>query len=87
MFRGYRWEDGVGQRRNGRAVSTLAWKCIEPNQVGTDEFQEWAKRAGSDVMMAVNLGTRGAQDAQRLVEYCNFPGGSALSDWRRENRV
>lgn len=82
---GYRWEDGVGPKEKRPRRLDLAWKCIEPNQVGTDEFQEWAKRAGSDVMMAVNLGTRGAEDAQRLVEYCNFPGGSSLSDWRREN--
>lgn len=81
----YRWEDGVGSKDERPRRLDLAWRCIEPNEVGTDEFQEWAHRANTEVMMAVNLGTRGPEDAQRLVEYCNFPGGTALSDWRRKN--
>ena len=36
-------------------------------------------------MMAVNLGTRGVEDAKNLVEYCNFPGGTYYSDLRRKN--
>ena len=34
-------------------------------------------------MLVVNLGTRGPQDAANLVEYCNHPGGTALSELRR----
>ncbi|HSA83207.1 MAG TPA: hypothetical protein VLE23_20485 [Geminicoccaceae bacterium] len=34
-------------------------------------------------MLAVNLGTRGADAARNLVEYCNHPSGTALSDLRR----
>lgn len=33
-------------------------------------------------MMAVNLGTRGAMEAKELIEYCNHPSGTALSDLR-----
>jgi alpha-N-arabinofuranosidase len=33
-------------------------------------------------MMAVNLGTRGVEDAVRLLEYCNHSGGTELSDRR-----
>jgi alpha-N-arabinofuranosidase len=36
-------------------------------------------------MMAVNLGTRGVAEAVDLLEYCNHPEGTALSDLRREN--
>ncbi len=36
-------------------------------------------------MLAVNLGTRGADAARNLVEYCNHPGGTALSDLRRQH--
>eukprot|EP00966_Prymnesium_polylepis_P010466 241471-Prymnesium_polylepis.1 len=35
--------------------------------------------------MAVNLGTRGAAEAQALVEYCNHPSGSHYSDLRRSH--
>ena len=82
---GYHWEDGIGDRKERPRRTELAWFTIEPNEVGIDEFQAWAKRAGSEIMMAVNLGTRGVEDAKNLVEYCNFPGGTYYSDLRRKN--
>lgn len=68
---GYRWEDGIGDKAQRPKRMELAWQVIETNQVGIDEFQEWAKRAGSQVMMAVNLGTRGPEEAKDCLEYCN----------------
>ena len=56
---GYNWEDGIGDKSKRPKKMDLAWFTVESNQVGIDEFQEWAKRAGTEVMMAVNLGTRG----------------------------
>ena len=50
-----------------------------------NEFASWAKKAGTDVMMAVNLGTRGPEDAKNLLEYCNFEGGTYYSDLRRKH--
>ncbi|MFP5369119.1 MAG: alpha-N-arabinofuranosidase, partial [Actinomycetes bacterium] len=57
----------------------------ETNAVGTDEFARWAKLAGAEVNMAVNLGTRGIADACNLLEYCNHPGGTYWSDRRVAN--
>ena len=37
-------------------------------------------------MMAVNLGTRGVDDAKNLLEYCNLPKGTYYSDLRRARR-
>ncbi len=82
---GYNWEDGIGPVAERPRRTELAWRTIETNQVGTDEFAQWARRAGSEVMMAVNLGTRGADAARNLVEYCNHPGGSYWSDRRISN--
>ncbi len=82
---GYQWEDGTGPRELRPRRADLAWQTIETNEVGIDEFQEWAKRAGSEVMMAVNLGTRGPVEARDLVEYCNFRGGTQQSDRRIRN--
>ncbi|MCI8622113.1 MAG: alpha-N-arabinofuranosidase [Provencibacterium sp.] len=82
---GYRWEDGVGPRENRPRRLETAWKSIETNAVGLNEFCDWAKMAGSEVMMAVNLGTRGIAEACDLLEYCNHPSGSALSDLRRSH--
>src|SRR5471030_57492 len=80
---GYNWEDGIGPRQQRPRRLELAWRMVETNEIGIDEFVAWAKKAGSEVMQAVNLGTRGADAARNLVEYCNHPGGTALSDLRR----
>ncbi len=82
---GYNWEDGTGDRSKRPRKMELAWNSIETNEVGIDEFQEWAKRADSDIMMAVNLGTRGADDARNLVEYCNSKTDTYYADMRRKN--
>jgi alpha-N-arabinofuranosidase len=77
---GYRWEDGVGPDRPTRL--DLAWRSIEPNTFGLGEFVTWARLADVEPMLAVNLGTRGIQEAADLVEYANHPGGTHLSDLR-----
>lgn len=82
---GYNWEDGTGDKSKRPKRLELAWKSTETNEVGIDEFQEWVKKANSDILMAVNLGTRGPQDAQNLVEYCNLDSGTHYADMRREN--
>lgn len=80
---GYKWEDGVGPRKDRPRTTELAWRTIETNQIGTNEFFDWAKKVNTEVMMAVNLGTRGIDAARNLIEYCNLPGGSYWSDLRR----
>ena len=82
---GYNWEDGTGDKAKRPRKMELAWQSIETNEVGIDEFQEWAKRAGSEVMMAVNLGTRGANDARNLVEYCNSDTDTYYAQMRKAN--
>ena len=57
----------------------------ETNEVGIDEFQQWAKEANTDIMMAVNLGTRGPDEARNLLEYCNMDTDSYYANMRREN--
>lgn len=82
---GYRWEDGVGPREERPRRLDLAWHATETNAFGTDDFMAWCGAAGVEPMMAVNLGTRGVQEAVDLLEYCNHPGGTRLSDQRRAN--
>ncbi|GAA2200802.1 alpha-N-arabinofuranosidase [Sinomonas flava] len=82
---GYRWEDGIGPKDERPVRLDLAWHSTETNQVGLDDFVQWCGRAGVEPMMAVNLGTRGVQEALDVLEYCNHPGGTALSDLRRRN--
>jgi alpha-L-arabinofuranosidase len=82
---GYTWEDGIGPRETRPTRLDLAWRSLETNQVGVDEFATWARGVGSEPIMAVNLGTRGVDAARNLVEYANHPGGTRWSDLRRAN--
>jgi alpha-N-arabinofuranosidase len=81
----YRWEDGVGPRESRPTRLDLAWRSIETNQFGLGEYMAWVRRLGAEPMLAVNLGTRGLTEAVELLEYCNHPGGTALSDRRVEH--
>ena len=82
---GYRWEDGIGVPSERPTRLDPAWKTIETNQFGLDQFVRWAAKAEVETMLAVNLGTRGMQEAIDLLEYCNHPGGTHLSDLRVSN--
>lgn len=83
----YFWEDGVGPVDHRPSRLELAWRSTETNEIGLNEFAKWAELAGTDIMMAVNLGTRGTADALNLLEYCNHPSGSKYSDLRISHGV
>ena len=82
---GFNWEDSVGPRDGRPRRLDLAWFTTETNEVGLHEFMDWAGKVQSDVMYAVNLGTRGADAARNMVEYANHPSGSLYSDLRVKN--
>lgn len=81
----YNWEDGVGPKDQRPRRLDLAWRAIETNQFGTDEFVVWARKAGVEPIWAVNLGTRGIAEAVELLQYCNLPAGTEVSDRRVAN--
>jgi alpha-N-arabinofuranosidase len=82
---GYRWEDGIGPAEDRPRRLDLAWHSTETNQVGIDEFAIWLKKVDSEMMYAVNLGTRGVQEALDVLEYANIRSGTSLSDQRIAN--
>jgi alpha-L-arabinofuranosidase len=82
---GYDWRDGIGPRESRPRRAEQAWFSIESNQMGIDEFADWCKLAGTEPMLAVNLGTLGPDEARQEVEYCNMPGGTYWSDLRKKN--
>ena len=82
---GFRWEDSVGPRDERPVRLDQAWSTTEPNTFGLHEYMTWCRKAGVPPLYSVNLGTRGPAEARDLVEYANFPGGTAWSDLRRKN--
>lgn len=81
----WHWEEGIGDRAKRPARLDFAWRQHEPNTFGIDEFMKWAKKAGTEPMITLNLSTRGVMEALDLFEYCNVPGGTRYSDLRRQN--
>lgn len=82
---GFRWEDSIGPVHMRPSRLDVTWTSTEPNTFGLHEFVDWAKKAHTDILYTVNLGTRGVLDAQNVVEYCNHPSGTYLSDLRIAN--
>lgn len=83
----YHWQDGVGPVQQRPRRLDLAWRSVETNEFGTNEFMRWAARAGVEPMLTVNLGTRGLEDAVDYLEYVNFPSGTHYSDLRRAHGI
>ena len=77
----------MGPRESRPVRLDRAWRTLETNQVGPKEFAAWCSDIGAQMMMAVNLGTRGIDDACNLLEYCNHPSGSLYSNLRISHGV
>ena len=82
---GYRWEDGIGPKDARPRRRELAWRSIESNQFGADDFLHFCREIATEPMLGVNMGTGSIQDAANLVEYCNAPTGTRYADMRAAN--
>ena len=48
------WEDSVGPVDQRPRRLELAWRSLETNEIGVNEFAKWTKAVDSEIMMAVN---------------------------------
>lgn len=81
----YNWEDGIGPKEQRPTRLDLAWHTSESNEVGIHEFSAWCDAVGTEMMLAINLGSRGLDQARNFVEYVNGPTGSYWGDLRKKN--
>lgn len=84
---GYNWEDGIGPKELRPRIVDPAWKQIETNQFGLNEFMQWTRMIGAEAIMTINLGTRSIDAARDILEYCNFEGGTKWSDLRKSHGI
>lgn len=82
---GWDWKDSIGPKDQRKVHLDLAWYQYITNEVGHDEYLQWAEKIGAESMYTMNLGTGDINDAIHLVEYTNHPGGTWWSDLRRKN--
>jgi alpha-N-arabinofuranosidase len=83
----YNWEDGTGPRSQRPVRRDPAWHSTETNEVGIDDFYRWSRKTGTEIMLAVNMGTRGIKAALEELEYVNGAPGTALADRRVANGI
>jgi alpha-N-arabinofuranosidase len=69
----YHWEDGIGPKSARVPRFDLAWRALEPNTFGTDEFMAYADTLGAAPYLCINTGSGTLDEAARWVEYCNLP--------------
>jgi alpha-N-arabinofuranosidase len=82
---GYRWQDGVGPRQERPTRYDLAFRCIVPNQYGTNEFVRFCRAMNIEPYLTVNCGDADMREASDWVEYCNGTGETAPVKLRREH--
>jgi alpha-N-arabinofuranosidase len=84
----YHWSWGVGPRDERVTWTNLSWKNEpEPSDFGTDEFVAFARAAGAEPSITVNVEGGGAtvEEAAAWVEYCNGPATSKYGAMRAAN--
>ena len=83
----YSWRDGIGPRETRPTRVTSRWNAdeIESNAFGTHEFIDLCREIGAEPWLAANVGSGSPREMAHWVEYCNFPGGTSLSDERAHN--
>ncbi len=80
----YHWEDGIGPKDQRPARFDLAWRRVETNRFGTDEYIEYCREIGAEPYICVNLGTGTLDEALRWLEYCNGEGKTYYANLRRK---
>ncbi len=82
----YHWRDGIGPRSTRNKMVNTHWgNIVEDNSFGTHEFLELCELIGCEPYIAGNVGSGTVLEMSNWVEYINHPGGSTLSEWRKQN--
>lgn len=82
---GYDWRDGVGNPDKRAPRYEYAWKCLEDNDVGTEEMIRFAELINVELSMTVNTGFGDAFSAAQWVEYVNGSTETPMGKLREKN--
>ncbi len=82
---GYDWKDGLGDRDRRPPRKNPAWKGIEHNDVGIDEFMVFCRELGTEPYIAVNSGLGGVESAIEELQYANGATDTPMGKLRAAN--
>ena len=82
---GYNWKDGIGPRDKRPPRKNPAWKGIEHNDFGLDEFMTLCRELHTDAYLVVNSGQGDVKLAAEMVEYVNGSAATPMGRLRAQN--
>lgn len=82
---GYDWKDGIGDRDKRPPRKNPAWKGVEHNDFGIDEFLVFCRYLGTEPYIAVNTGNGQVANALDELMYSNGPADSPMGKLRATN--
>ena len=82
---GYDWRDGIGPRDRRPPRKNPAWRGIEHNDFGIDEFVAYCRELKTEPLAVVNTGLGSPELAAAMVSYCNGPADSEWGKRRAAN--
>ncbi|MHC4521132.1 MAG: family 43 glycosylhydrolase, partial [Planctomycetota bacterium] len=82
---GYNWRDGIGPRDKRPPRKNPAWRGVEHNDFGLDEFMLFCREIGTEPMIAVNAGFGDDYSAAQEVQYANGSADTLMGQWRAKN--
>jgi len=82
---GYDWRLGIGHRDKRPPVKNPAWKGIEHNDFGLDEFIVFCREVDAEPLIVVNSGFGDDHSAAQEVEYANGTPDTPMGKWRAAN--
>lgn len=82
---GYHWRDGIGPRDKRPTRKNPAWKGIEPNDFGLDEFLMFCRTLNTEPYIVVNTGLGSVEEAVAELEYVNGAETTPMGRLRAQN--
>ena len=82
---GYHWKDGLGDPDRRPPRKNPAWKGVEHNDFGLDEFMTFCRTLGTEPYIAVNSGLGDVASAVEEVQYANGAATTPQGALRAKN--
>jgi alpha-N-arabinofuranosidase len=82
---GYDWRDGIGDPDRRPPRKNPAWKGIEHNDFGIDEFITFCRTIETEPLVVVNSGQGTVEQAVEELQYANAPADAPMGQLRAKN--
>ena len=82
---GYNWRDGIGDRDRRPPRKNPAWRGLEHNDFGLDEFIVFCREINTEPFVTVNSGLGNAHEAVEELEYANDAPDTPMGKLRAQN--